>query len=485
MLTDEQAALAQAIANAVPVSGRACAGTGKTTTAVAGLRDVTTRTLALAFNKTAAEALKHRINNPNVESKTLNALGHGIVSKFINKKLELDTNKTRAAIRMIDDRLSQDQFIEVQSLITAARIAGLVPSETTYLRGLQEDTLENWEDLGEEPSATSISIARAALALMNRQVLAGLVDFDDQIYVSALNQNLILGYDQLVVDEAQDLNALQHRMLQKFKGAKLAIIGDPRQSIYGFRGAVSSSMEKLEQRFSLETSPLTLCFRCDRNIVLEAQQWCPEIRAASEADGLVDDQEQWDAQELDPTHAILCRNNAPLLAIAFRLLRSGIRVNFVGRDIGKNLTQTIKKALGGKAKDIPELSLENTIGRLNAYFDHQLAVANARENDAKAEQLLDRRECIFAIIENAQSQNSIGLMREIAAFFAIPGDSITLSSIHRAKGQEWDRVYWLDSHLGARRGQTEEQQLQEQNLKYVAATRAKHHLTYIQSAEKD
>ena len=41
--------------------------------------------------------------------------------------------------------------------------------------------------------------------------------------------------------------------------------------------------------------------------------------------------------------AVLCRNNAPLLSMAFKLLRRGIGVKMLGRDIGKGLVPLAKK----------------------------------------------------------------------------------------------------------------------------------------------
>ena len=63
---------------------------------------------------------------------------------------------------------------------------------------------------------------------------------------------------------------------------------------------------------------------------------------------------------------------------------------------------------------------------------------------------------------------------------------VTLSTIHKAKGMEWSRVYFLDSwrlpskfaRIAAEDGNPEALR-QENNLSYVAITRAKHELIYI------
>jgi DNA helicase-2/ATP-dependent DNA helicase PcrA len=57
--------------------------------------------------------------------------------------------------------------------------------------------------------------------------------------------------------------------------------------------------------------------------------------------------------------------------------------------------------------------------------------------------------------------------------------AVLLSSIHKAKGQEWPRVYWMQTMPRFIQPQ-EWQQQQEMNLKYVAATRAMHELVLVQ-----
>ena len=58
---------------------------------------------------------------------------------------------------------------------------------------------------------------------------------------------------------------------------------------------------------------------------------------------------------------------------------------------------------------------------------------------------------------------------------------LTLSTIHKSKGREWDRVFILGRtrYLPSPWARKEWQQLQEKNLEYVALTRAKDTLVDI------
>ena len=58
-------------------------------------------------------------------------------------------------------------------------------------------------------------------------------------------------FTYLLVDEFQDINPLQYRLMKAWNegGRELFVIGDPDQSIYGFRGADSGCFARLSQEF--------------------------------------------------------------------------------------------------------------------------------------------------------------------------------------------------------------------------------------------
>lgn len=485
-MTPEQTALATSISQQIPTSGRACAGTGKTTTAVAALQQTKAKTLACAFNKSAQMELASRLeNNKNVEAKTLNGLGHRITARALgHRALKVDPQKLRVLCNDFFPTLSFENKLIIQKLVREARITGLVPTGTTGFKGILEDTEENWQSLLDENIEDDLISAARNLLIKSIEIAQreAQIDFDDQIYFSALCGNLITDYELVVVDEAQDLNPLQHRMLQKFYRTSVCIIGDPRQSIYGFRGAVSNSMIKLEEKFQLKQLPLTVNFRCAPQIISYAQQFCPEIQAGLTIQGTVDQLDQYELEALPSEAAILCRCNAPLLRMCFQLINAGRWPRFVGRDIGKSLISTLRQIT--KKKPIYEPALTREI---HQFFDQQIRIAFERNQDHKVESLEDRRDCLFAVLEQTGSKSSEELESNLKAFSEREGAGITLSSIHRAKGLEWPTVFWLNSEIGQKferkaleKGDLEAAQ-QERNLSYVATTRAKNNLFFIQT----
>ena len=95
----------------------------------------------------------------------------------------------------------------------------------------------------------------------------GAVDFDDLLLRAAereLTPTQRRRFTHLLIDEFQDSNPLQLELVCRWsqKGESLFVIGDPDQSIYGFRGADSGCFEKLRQRFpQLETLRLVKNYR--------------------------------------------------------------------------------------------------------------------------------------------------------------------------------------------------------------------------------
>lgn len=78
---------------------------------------------------------------------------------------------------------------------------------------------------------------------------AGLFDFDD-LLLGALRSEQFSSrpFTHLLVDEFQDINPIQYRLIQKWSqnGKSLFVIGDPDQSIYGFRGSDAACFERLK-----------------------------------------------------------------------------------------------------------------------------------------------------------------------------------------------------------------------------------------------
>ena len=74
------------------------------------------------------------------------------------------------------------------------------------------------------------------------------ISFDDMVWLPCAMGIVKPTFDLVTIDEAQDMNLPQLTMAQQScrKGGRIVVVGDSRQAIYGFRGAVQDAMEMME-----------------------------------------------------------------------------------------------------------------------------------------------------------------------------------------------------------------------------------------------
>jgi len=495
--TPEQQAILDAVRDDTrSVMVTAFAGCAKTTTLemIAKAIPQGSPALALAFNVKIKTELAKRFPG-HVSVVTLNGLGHRAWGKAIGKNLIVQPAKLNAVVtdtvKAHHANLSRDQWTNTRKLVQLAMHAGLVPSGRGTRPGLIPDTEESWQRLADdawiEPWPALIPLARAALAESVARAYAGVISFDDQIYMSALFGGVFPRFPLVMVDEAQDLSPLNHIQVSRSAAGRLIVVGDPKQAIYAFRGADSSSMDSLRQlRPEWIDLPLTTTFRCPRVVVKRQQAHAPGFTAApSNPEGQLftwhkkpegEESRAWtwaDFQNIaaEGDVAVLCRNNAPLIALAFKLIRKRVGCTMLGRDIGKGLLDLSRKIL--PLDDIPAAECSKLI---TEWQEQQIGLVRANDHEEKIAGITDRAECLLAVLDSALVQDSGALREALASLFARENERVVLSTIHRAKGLEWPTVLHLDPwripSKWARRSGNDRQLNQELNLRYVCETRA-------------
>lgn len=495
--TPEQAAIVAAAVSGANVMVTAYAGCAKTSTLCMIANAIPVKpAIALAFNVKIKKELAIRFPSF-FEIKTLNGLGHTAWCRAIGKRCQIDEKKlgklVTEAISQNKVEMSQEEWNTIRQLVTAAMQAGIVPSHFRAFEGLLPDTDHSWQlvadDLFEPVSPLQIDLARQVLLESCKLSFQGNLSFDDQIYMSALFNGVFPRFQLTMVDEAQDLSPLNHIMIKKTAADQLIIVGDPKQAIYAWRGADSGSMGKLRRLRSEWTElPLTTTFRCPKEIVARQQEHAPGFKAwhTNKIGKIVNFlnlkslQGSWNWTDVEPllghhqNAAVICRNNAPLLGLAFKLLRSHVGCYMIGRDIGKGLIALSKKIL--PLDDIPAELCANIIQDW-AKGERGLALAN--QNEHKAAGITDREECLLAVLDSG-CKNSAELREQLQTLFSREAGQVALSTGHRAKGLEWDIVIHLDPwrlpSRFAKRALADGNSIpmeQEMNLRYVIETRAK------------
>ena len=462
--TDEQIAILDAAKTEGNLMLNALAGTGKTSTLE--MIDKLAKekpALYLVFNKrNADEATERMLSTTTV--RTFNALGHRIWQDSITSRLKVETRKTYNIFKEIADEVKGEAakaiwetYTEVTRGIEMAKALGYVPDGVypNAKRLITQRVLHN--HLDEEPDDLVADLIDAVLKRSIKLSYEGTIDYNDQIYMSALFGGTYPKYPLTLVDEYQDLSPVNHEMIRRLVGNRRLIgVGDPHQNIYGFRGAKSNGMAEATATYSMREMDLSISFRCPEAIVRNAWWHVPKFKW-SKAGGKVERLEHICGSDIPPDSVFICRNNAPIFAFALKLIGSGHSVRIVGSDIGPRLIKTMEK--------LGDLSM-NQAGVLSAIHDW-LAAKLAKESKTAA----DTAECMRVF---ARTGNSLAQAIAYAQHLFAQHGTIQLMTGHKSKGLEFPLVYHLDPQIIG-------DSPQDKNLRYVIQTRSSDQYYEIES----
>jgi len=456
---------------------RARAGTGKTTTIIEGISySKSEKILLAAFNKKIAEELKFKLKNPNAEAKTLHSIGFGFILRNWSG-VALDNDRGDRLARTACGPSAPDLMVSFvkrlaakgKNMLLSPNVSDLV--DIAYMFDLDPD--ETWEADGWTVQVVAEYAAKAMQLACSKD---GTIDFDDMVYIPVANKWVRGKYDLVVIDEAQDMNAVQIALAQGVckKNGRVFVVGDDRQAIYGFRGADSNVIDRLKSELKAVELGLTVTYRCPQVIVNYAKLIVPDYMAAPTAP--LGEIVEIDFEKLhevaDRGNFVLSRKNAPLAKVCLRLLRHGKRAMIEGKEIGNQLISIVKK-VGGK-------SIPDFMTRIGKWEEKQIARLKAtgkKSAEAKIEVVRDQSETLRALAEGMAGLKEL-TTRITSLFTETPGgkaDYIICSSVHKSKGLETDVVFVLHDTLypGGFRSQ------EEQNIEYVAVTRAKQKLVWV------
>lgn len=492
--TPQQIAFIEALrssSNSIALMARA--GSGKTTTMVYGAKECNLSGLCVAFNKLIADELSKKMP-PSMLCKTMNGLGHGAWGKHLGKRLILNTEKVfQIAGEVLPSDLKRDFMGDFMRLVNLFRTLPVLPngapgaSHSDDERYVWLDLIEEFDlDFGNLREERVIELARKMLLECIKRAWAGEIDFSDQLYMPVVYRSRFDTYPNVLVDEAQDLSPLQHKMIERCidSSSRVIVVGDPNQAIYAWRGASSDSFQIMAEQFKCEIMPLTVSFRCSQAVIKEAQKFVPDIQFAEGASlGSVVSDMPFSKREMQHGDWIICRNNRPLVQAFFELAKRQIPAKIRGRQMGPALIKLVDKISG----ENDAIKATDFLGPLGEYSSEKCRAFNEVGKFAKAQDLFDRCEVIGVICENVPKGGNLQMvkMRLSAMFDDSGGTPITLSSIHKAKGLEAKRVHFLDPGLIPSKWAKGDALRQEYNLSYVAITRAQEELTYVTSEEQN
>jgi len=471
--TDEQQAIINFACNETRnLAVIARAGAAKTTTLVL-IAEALPKVdiLCLAFNKKIALEMEERLPS-NCSSKTLHSLGYSAWYAFTRNKPRLDNRKgyrlLKAEIEKLDGEdktAAYESMADTLNLIATAKGAGYLPARFKgHWKPLQTDGVQFYGAQPMEPSQLQENLVDACLIASFREALEGNIDFDDMVYCPAICSVSWPVHQLYLVDEGQDLSPLNHHVLKKMiRNRRVIVVGDPLQAIYGFRGADTQSLGKLIKMFDMDSLYLTMTFRCARKIVEQARWRAPDmVHPVNAPEGEVRAPVTWDFNDSAPGDAFICRNNAPLFSLAIQMINNGLMPELAGKDLAGPMKKIMSKL--GK----PPMLRDSALHALGEWEAQELKRARGGAKGS----IRDKASCIRLIIEQTRTLgDAIAYLEHL---LSRPG-RYRLMTGHKAKGLEFDRVWFLDPHICNMDNE------QDKNLKYVIETRAKRSLNYIRS----
>lgn len=461
---------------------KAFAGAGKTTTVVeaAKLLPKDKSIMFLAFNKHIKEELETKLPEY-VRCYTTYGLGTAAIKRKYGDKIHFDEFKIDKIILtksknwgLNEEFDSDDEIVQYQDSIK--KLVNLCRLSLTLKPEFVPYVAERYDINISKPKDVKRVLKVLDEATSDRKTF----DYTDMIYLPAVDNSIwMFPQDYVFVDEVQDLNRCQIRIIEKILKkdklsgkltGRLITVGDFFQGIYGFNAADEKSFEWFEKFPNTKILPLSVSFRCSKNVIKRAQEIVPDIKALDNApDGEVRDGNV--LTEAKSGDFVLCRTTMPLVKLFFEFLTQHKKAVIKGSDIGIQLIDLIGKI--------------NNLEKLIKFWDGELATFR---NELKSNGVLNPREHtgyvtledkVTTLLFLGKLSDSVeDLKNKIRTIFTDDIQGICLSTVHKIKGLEANRVFIIRPDLLPMTTVKPWQFVQEKNLEYVAYTRAKLELIF-------
>ena len=472
----------------------ACAGAGKTTTIVEALKLIPSdkSVLFAAFNKDIVNELSKRTKEyKNVETTTLHSLGFSIIkANYRGLNVQFDPYKYDSYMR---ENLESISKVNMDSMRWKDRmkyqdnIRKYLEFGRFYLCQTPKDLDFIEERYGIETLADEKEVAIHFMEWGKLNI--EYVDYTDMIWLPNVLFLQPYGhqYDFIMVDEVQDLDRSKRELLLKCTkiNTRICAVGDSSQCIYSFSGSDPESFNEFKKIPNTKVFPLSISYRCARNIVNYAKVLVPTIECNN--DGRIGEiREKVLLEDVKDGDMILCRNNAPLIQLYCSFLKLGKKCRMLGKEIGSNLTRVVKSYKSDFLN--ADLSTDGLFVRLyddlfsarDKLMSHNSIDERMAMDSSIIQGKLDVIMALETLSEGINTKDE--LLARIDEIFPkkTKKEGIILSTIHKAKGLEADNVYIACRYLmPSRSAKKPWEKEQERNLMYVAYTRARNVLGFI------
>ncbi len=507
-------------------------------------------TLALTFTREAAGELRRRLQRLGLREHVEAGTFHAVMLRVLRQRWA-DTNQRPRTVSGDRRRLLRDAQNEY-GFDSGGKVLDGADSEISWAmaRGIGPDRYASAaRRAGRRPHGGVDTMERIFEGYAAVKRKRGVVDFDDvllEVLRNAANDAdfadvLRWRFRHLLVDEAQDLNPVQHRIVDLLRTGRddLFLVGDPAQAVYGFNGADPSLLIDVETRFpGVEVVRLPVNHRCTPQVVAagahvlhaggqpaniqSARDDGPVVTVSAAADETAE--AELVAQRItrsDPNLirsggiAVLARTNAQLTAFETGLGSRGIAVRRSATASGSPLAAAIRDASANTSASGLRGWAHDTLDNIDALDAASAAVDEFRDTPSEigrpptrphAPQISQLREATAALrLVEAERRVATALLEflrdqprgdgaEFRAWIATTNpfndrstDGVELLTFHGAKGREWHTVFvtGLEASLMPHKtATTANEKAEEARLLYVATTRATDELHLVRAERR-
>jgi len=375
---------------------------------------------------------------------------------------------------------------------------------------------------GREPPLDFATLQKLFAAYEEVNGERGQFDFEDLLVMTAyaIEQHRDIAaevreqYRHFVVDEYQDVNPLQQRLLDAWLGDRdsLCVVGDPNQTIYSFTGASALYLTDFARRWPGATVVrLVRDYRSTNQIVEFANRLTPGTTLVAQAgDGPVPTTSSYDDEPAEAAGVVARIKALQREGVALREMAVLYRVNAQSEVYEAALAEAgIPYLVRGGARFFDRPEVREGVVRLRGaaraanppegalvevVTEILVSVGLTPSAPAGAGAARERWESLRALVGLAEETPDASLpdfVAELAARaeaqHAPPVEGVTLASLHAAKGLEWDAVFLVglvDGTLPITHATTPAQVDEERRLLYVGITRARRHLALSWAAAR-
>jgi DNA helicase-2/ATP-dependent DNA helicase PcrA len=450
-------------------------------------------TLVLTFTREAAGELRRRLPRLGLDGRVTSGTFHSVALGMLQQRWRDLDQPPRAVVsdrRRLVARVAPSG-VDVDALTDEIGWAAA--------RGLPAARYEAAVRAGERrPALDAQTVALALESYRRDKQQHGVVDLDDllSLTIDAIEHDTAYAdaqrwrFRHLLVDEAQDLNPLQHRLLDLLRAGRddVFLVGDPAQAIYAFNGSDPGLLIDVERRFpGVEVVRLPVNHRSTPQVVgagthvLHRSGQQGEMRSAR-PDGAVvtivaHDDERSEANGVARAISHLDRSLVRAGGVAV-LARTNAQLPAIGQALSAAAVE-VRRAVHGPGSAIqPVLGHVYRLGdvaHLRNWAQDALEGADPSADEAPPEQEVARAVLDFLRSQPMGDGQAFRAWVDSANPFGRSTPGVELLTFHAAKGREWHTVFLVGcetSLVPHRSATTTAGRAEEARLLHVAVTRA-------------